>query len=95
MLIFSFMTLMAEAAGVIEIRLRMMALGKATPDEMLLMVTEKIKALEHASGIMIRGGDLALVVDNYRKIVAANVVRLSATKKFHLPLDGADRHKVK
>ena len=77
MLIFSFMTLMAEAAGVIEIRLRMMALGKATPDEMLLMVTEKIKALEHASGIMIRGGDLALVVDNYRKIVAANVVRLS------------------
>jgi len=77
MLIFSFMTLMAEAAGVIEIRLRMMALGKATPDEMLLMVTEKIKALEHANGIMIRGGDLALVVDNYRKIVAANVVRLS------------------
>jgi hypothetical protein len=77
MLIFSFMTLMAEAAGVIEIRLRMMALGKATPDEMLLMVTEKIKALEHASRIMIRGGDLALVVDNYRKIVAANVVRLS------------------
>ena len=77
MLIFSFMTLMAEAAGVIEIRLRMMALGKATPDEMLLMVTEKIKALEHASGMLIRGGDLALVVDNYRKIVAANVVRLS------------------
>ena len=77
MLIFSSMTLMAEAAGVIEIRLRMMALGKATPDEMLLMVTEKIKALEHANGIMIRGGDLALVVDNYRKIVAANVVRLS------------------
>jgi hypothetical protein len=77
MLIFSFMTLITEAARVIEIRLRMIALGEATPDEILLMVTEKIKALEHASGIMIRGGDLALVVDNYRKIVAANVARLS------------------
>jgi hypothetical protein len=77
MLIFSFMTLLTEAARVIEIRLRMMALGEATPDEMLLMVTEKIKALEHASGTMIRGGDLVLVVDNYRKIVAANVARLS------------------
>ena len=54
-----------------------MALGEATPDEMLLMVTETIKALEHASGVMMRGGDLALVVDNYRKIVAANVARLS------------------
>jgi hypothetical protein len=53
----------------------MMALGEATPDEMLLMVTETIK--EHASGTMIRGGDLVLVVDNYRKIVAANVARLS------------------
>ena len=31
----------------------MMALGEATPDEMLLMVTETIK--EHASGTMIRG----------------------------------------
>jgi hypothetical protein len=33
------MTLMASAARVIEIRLRMMALGTVTPEEMILMLT--------------------------------------------------------
>jgi hypothetical protein len=71
------MTLMADAARVIEIRLRMMALGTSTPDEMFLMVTEKIEAMEQAKQIFIRGGDSSLVIENYQKIVAANVARLS------------------
>ncbi len=71
------MTLMLDAASVIEIRLRMMALGKSTPNELVLMVTEKLNALEEAKVIMMRGGSPSLVIDNYQKIVAANVVRLS------------------
>jgi hypothetical protein len=77
LLLFPLMTLMADAARVIEIRLRMMAYGKSTPDEMFLMITEKIEAMEQAKKIFIRGGDPALVLENYQKIVAANVARLS------------------
>jgi hypothetical protein len=76
---FPVMTLMVEAARVIEIRLQMIALGKSTPDEMFLMVTEKLDAMEKAKAIIIRGGDPALIIDNYRKIVAANVAGLSDT----------------
>ena len=79
LLLFPLMTLMADAGRVIEIRLRMMALGKSTPDEMFLMVTEKIEAMEQAKKIIIRGGNPALVIENYQKIVAANVSRLSGT----------------
>jgi hypothetical protein len=75
--LFPVMTLLMDAARVIEIRLRMMALGKSTPDEMLLMVTEKINAMEEANAILIRGGSPSLIIDNYQKIVAANVARLS------------------
>ena len=75
--LFPIMTLMLDAASVIEIRLRMMALGKSTPDELVLMVTEKLNALEDAKVIMMRCGSPSLVIDNYQKIVAANVVRLS------------------
>ena len=81
MLMVSLMTLMADAARVIEIRLRMMALGTATPEEMYLMITEKLEAMEHAKSIINQGGNLALVVDNYQKIVAANVARLSVGPK--------------
>ena len=80
MLIFSFMTLMADAARVIEIRFQMMALGKSTPAEMLLMVSEKMDAMEEAKAIIARGGDPSLVIENYQKIVAANVVRLSGNR---------------
>ena len=75
--LFPLMTLMADAARVIEMRVRMMALGTSTPDEMFLMVTEKIEAMEQAKKIFIRGGDPSLVIENYQKIVAANVARLS------------------
>ena len=77
MLIFSLMTLMADAARVIEIRLRMMALGTSTPAEMFLMVSEKMNAMEEAKAIIARSGTPSLVIENYQKIVAANVARLS------------------
>ena len=53
---FPVMTLMVEAARVIEMRLRMIALGKGTSEEMLLMVTEKVEAMKQAKKIIIRGG---------------------------------------
>ena len=76
---FSTMTLMMEATRVIGLRLRLIALGRSTSDEIILMVTEKIDALEQAKSVIIRGGDPSLIIDNYRKIVAANVARLSST----------------
>jgi hypothetical protein len=78
---FPAVALMIDAARDIEMRLRMMALGGSTPDEMLLMVTEKIDAMEEAKAIIIRGGHPSLVVDHYRKIIAANVARLPGSEK--------------
>ena len=76
---FPLVNLMADAGRVIEMRLRAMALGRSTTDEMFLMVTEKIEAMEQAKNIIIRGGHPSLVIENYHKIVAANVARLSAS----------------
>jgi hypothetical protein len=76
---FPAMTLMVEATRVIEMRLQMIAFSKGTSDEMFLMVTEKLDAMAQAKKIIIRGGDPSLIIDNYRKIVAANVARLSDT----------------
>jgi hypothetical protein len=78
LLLFPVMTLMMDAARVIEIRFRMMALGKSTPGEIFLMVTEKIDAIDEAHAILISGGSPSLIIENYQKIVAANVARLSA-----------------
>ena len=72
---YPFLTLMADAMLVIEMRLRLFALGKGTPDEMFLMVSEKIEAFDKAQ--VVRGGHPAHVLDSYRKIIAANVTRLS------------------
>ena len=77
LMFFPLMTLMADAARVIEIRVMMMALGQSNPGEMLLMVSEKMNALEQAQAIIVRGGNPSLVIENYQKIVAANVARLS------------------
>jgi hypothetical protein len=77
LLLFPLMTLMADAARVIELRLQMMAFGKSTPDEVLLMVFEKVDAMQEARAIILRGGTPSLVIENYRKIVAANIERLS------------------
>jgi len=68
------MTLMVETMRVMH--LQMIALGKGTSDEMFLMVTEKLDAMEQAKAIVIRGGDPSLIIDNYRKIIAANIARL-------------------
>jgi hypothetical protein len=78
--LFPLMTLMADAARVIEIRLRMMAFGTSTPAEIFLMVSEKMDAIEEAKAIIARGGNPSLVIENYQRIVAANVARLSAKR---------------
>ena len=77
LMLFPMLTLMMDAARVIELRLRMMAFGTSTPNEMVLMITEKLNAMEEAKAIMMRGGDPSHVIDNYQRIVAANVARLS------------------
>ncbi|PSO14033.1 hypothetical protein [Bradyrhizobium sp. MOS003] len=74
---FSALALMADAFQVMEIRLRQIAAGNGTPDEMFLMVTEKLDAAAEARSIFVRGGDCSHVLDHYRKIVTANVERLS------------------
>jgi hypothetical protein len=71
------MALMIDVMQVMEMRLRLIAAGKGTPEEMLLMVNEKIDALTQASTILARGGNSGQIIDNYRKIVAANVERLT------------------
>jgi hypothetical protein len=43
--------------------------GKSTPDEMFLMVSEKMNAMGEARAIIIRGGNPSLVIDHYQKIV--------------------------
>ena len=80
LMFFPLMTLMADAARVIEIRVMMMALGQSNPGEMLLMVSEKMNALEQAQAIIVRGGNPSLILENYQKIVAANVARLSGPR---------------
>jgi hypothetical protein len=80
--LFPLMTLMSDAARVIEIRLRMMAFGRGTPAEMFLMVSEKMNAMEEAQAIIARGGSSSLVIENYQRIVSANVLRLSGPQAF-------------
>ncbi|MDI3562516.1 hypothetical protein [Bradyrhizobium sp. Arg816] len=69
---------MADALEVMDLRLRQLAAGNGTSDEMFLMVTEKLDAASAAGTIFIHGGDCGHVLDHYRKIVAANARRLSA-----------------
>lgn len=70
--------LMIDAMRVIDMRLKLIAAGKGTSEEMYLMVNEKVEALFEAGNIFIRGGNSSHVIDNYCRIVAANVARLSA-----------------
>jgi len=75
---FAMMTLLLDAARVIEIRLQMMALGQNTPNEMVLMVSEKIAAIGAANAIVLSGGSPARVIDHYQAIVSANFARLTS-----------------
>lgn len=70
--------LMIDAMRVIDMRLKLIAAGKGTSEEMYLMVNEKVEALFEAGNIFIRVGNSSHVIDNYCRIVAANVARLSA-----------------
>ena len=72
------LSLMMDALNVIDMRLRLIAAGKSTSEEMFLMFNEKVNALEEARVILMRGGDAARVLDLYRNIVSANAARLSA-----------------
>jgi hypothetical protein len=76
--LFPMLTLIIDSLNVIDMRLRLIAAGKSTCAEMLLMVNEKVDALEEARVILMRGGDADQILDNYRKIVAANAARLLA-----------------
>jgi len=73
---YSAMLLALDAAAVIEKRIQLMTRGKCTWDEFSLMFAEKLDAIADAKAILASGGHPNLVIDNYRKIVAANVVRL-------------------
>jgi len=81
-MLFPIITLMMDAARVIELRVRMMSLGQSNPTEMFLMFSEKMNALEEAQAIIARGGNTSLVIESYQKIVTANVARLSGAQKF-------------
>jgi len=75
---YSALILMADALQVMDMRLRKIAAGNGTSEEMFLMVTEKLDAAAEARTIFVRG-DCSHVLDHYRKIVAGNLERLSAT----------------
>ncbi|WP_230533259.1 hypothetical protein [Microvirga roseola] len=65
-----------EAQTVIWTRLTQIALGRGTPAESMLMVTEKVAAFAEASATIATGGSAHMVVKGYRKHVRANVRRL-------------------
>ena len=66
--LYPMLTLMIDALNVIDMRVRLIAAGKSTSDEIFLMVNEKVEALEEARAILMRGGDATQIIDNYRKI---------------------------
>jgi hypothetical protein len=65
-----------ESQSVIWARLSQMALGRGSPTENLLMVTEKVNAFAEAAATIAAGGTAHHVVKSYRKKVRANVQRL-------------------
>ena len=66
---YAMMTLMADALQVVDMRLRQIAPGKGTADEVFLMVAEKIDAAAEArTTIFLRGGDYNQLVDRDSRI---------------------------
>ena len=76
---FPSMTLMAALPELLKIRLRMMS-AQALRPKCFLWLSEKMDAMEEAKAIIARGGNPSLVIENYQRIVAANVARLSAKR---------------
>lgn len=68
--------LAVEAQIVIWTRLTRIALGRGTPAENMLMVTEKVAAFAEAATTIAAGGSPHKVVKGYRRRVRANVRRL-------------------
>ena len=70
-------TLLAlEAQTVIGLRLGQIAMGRGTPAETQLMITEKMLAFVEAAATVTSGGSAHKVVKGYRKKVQANTRRL-------------------
>ena len=65
-----------EAQTVIWTRLSQAAMGRGSPAENLLMVTEKITAFTEAAAVLAAGGSAHRIVQGYRKKVRANAKRL-------------------
>jgi hypothetical protein len=70
------MLLAMEAQTVIGLRLSQIAMGRGTPAEVQLMVTEKVLAFVEAAATVTSGGSAHKVVRGYRKKVQANTRRL-------------------
>ncbi len=65
-----------EAQTVIGLRLGQIAIGRGSPAENQLMVTEKMLAFTEAAATMAMGGSAHTVVKGYRRKVRANTRRL-------------------
>ncbi|WP_249129723.1 hypothetical protein [Bradyrhizobium japonicum] len=50
------LTLMMDAMQVIDMRLKLIAAGKGTSEEMFLMANEKVNAMAEARNILIKAG---------------------------------------
>ena len=65
-----------ESQAVIWARLTQIAMGRGSPAETMLMVTEKAFAFAEAATTIATGGSAHKVVRGYRRHVKANVRRL-------------------
>ena len=68
--------LAVEAHSVIAMRLAQIAVGRGSPAETQLMITEKMRALAQAATTVASGGSARKVVRGYRRTVRANAKRL-------------------
>jgi hypothetical protein len=65
-----------EAQSVISLRLAQIAMGRGSPAEAHLMMTEKMLAFMDAATTVAAGGSAHAVVKDYRRRVQANARRL-------------------
>ena len=70
-----------EAMDVVGLRLMQIALGRGTPAEAQLMVTEKMAAFAEAAVTLATGGSAHKVLRRYRTHVQANERRLSRRRR--------------
>jgi hypothetical protein len=76
--LFGMSMLSAECQQVIGMRLIKAAFGgAAAADEAALMLSEKLEAAARHGPALMAGGSLGETIEDYRKIVRANAVRLA------------------